>query len=86
MNTARIGQWYVEKMPDGRGGLVACRERNSVKVEQADKSDAPGEFHVTFHRDAFSEERFPEQAWREMLVVAGELLARVSTGSEGGRS
>lgn len=87
MNTSPIGQWYVEPLERaGAQGLRALRNNNAVEVERADPLAAPGEFHISFRSCGSREERFTETEWREMLVVGGELLSRVSVERKGGRS
>lgn len=79
MNTSPIGQWHVEPLLH-RQGLRAERGDHAVEVKLADQSDAPGEVHVAFLCMGSREERFPASKWRELMVVAGELVARVEVG------
>lgn len=73
-------------MRRGGLGLRAERERYSVEVEVADQSDAPGEVHVVFCESGSREDRIPAAKWREMLIVAGELVSRVEIHLTGARS
>lgn len=80
MNTSPIGQWHVETLQHSRQGLRAEREKYAVQVEAADQCDGPVEVHVAFFCMGAREERLPASKWREMLVVAGELVSRVEVG------